>query len=194
MALKVWNGTAWTSASAIKVWNGTAWTSASSGKVWNGSAWVNFFGGLPILPQFNNTTYDIELSASYDDLEGQPGSATVEILLNNDGTGAYRYTTYTVPTTNFLSFTWLPSGDSASNYYAYMDAPAGNSFGGGSSATGSSLVLSTGRIWVLTSFVGTNPGSDEKSLASTLRIKNSSGTDLVARTLSMETFVTLGAA
>ena len=192
MALKVWSGSAWQQASAIKVWNGTAWTSATAGKVWNGSAWVNFFGGLPILPQFNNTTYDIELDASYFDLEGEPGSATVEVLLNNDGTGAYRYTTYTVPTTNFLTFTWLPSGDSASNYYAYMDAPSGDSFNGGSSATGSSLVLSTSRIWGLTSFVGTNPGTDEKLLTSTLRIKNSSGTDLVARTIAMETSAVLG--
>lgn len=58
MALKVWDGTAWTSASAIKVWNGTAWTSATAGKVWDGSAWQPFFSGAVQISEFTVLSQD----------------------------------------------------------------------------------------------------------------------------------------
>ena len=192
MALKVWNGTAWQESSAIKVWNGSAWTSATAGKVWNGTAWVNFFGGLPILPQFNNTIYDIELERGYYSLDAPNGQAYVDIVLFNSGTGVYRFGDSATATTNFTTFTWLPSGASASNYYAYMDTPTGDPFSAGSSASATSLVLSTSRLWTVVSNVNTNPGSADRLLTSTLRIKDSGGNDLVARTLSMYAYVDLG--
>jgi len=48
MALKVWNGSSWVSATGLKVWNGSSWATASNGKVWNGSSWVTFFSNMAV--------------------------------------------------------------------------------------------------------------------------------------------------
>ena len=194
MALKIRSGSStWDTATAIKVRNGSGgWTSATNGYVRGPSGWQQFFSGLPILPQFNNTTYDIELERGYYSLDAPNGQAAVDIILNSSGTGAYRFGDSDTATTNFTTFTWLPSGASASNYYAYMDAPTGDSFSAGSSATASSLVLSTSRLWTVLSQVNANPGNAQRQLTSTLRIKDSGGNDLVARTLSMYAYVDLG--
>ena len=105
----------------------------------------------------------------------------VRLYLNSDGTGSYAYEVYGAGEVAFTTFTWLNAG-SASNFYAYMDAPTGDAFFAGT--TGSSLVLTTNRVWSLRARAGFN-NSDFKSLTSTIRIKNSGGTDLIAKALDM---------
>jgi hypothetical protein len=183
MALKVWNGTAWTSASAIKVWNGTAWTSASSGKVWNGSAWVEFHGALAAtLPDQNPGVYSINIASSGTD----PTAAFARsfLVLDTDGTGRYYTVTSDAGTTELSSspFTWKTGGGSVSDYYAYLDTPTGDALNPASAATGTSLQLSTQRIWYLND-IDTIGSNVPKQCNSTIRIKNVSGTDLVAKTI-----------
>jgi hypothetical protein len=105
----------------------------------------------------------------------------VRIYLNSNGTGSYTYEPYNLGESNFTTFTWLTSG-SAADCYAYMDAPSGDPFQSGT--TGTSLVLTTNRSWVLRARASINT-TDFKSLTSTLRIKNAAGTDLVAKALDM---------
>ena len=45
MAIKVWNGSAWTTVTQPYFYNGSFWQSIVTGRVWNGSAWVNFYPG-----------------------------------------------------------------------------------------------------------------------------------------------------
>lgn len=57
MSLKIWSGTAWTTAQAVKVWNGSSWISASGGKVWNGSSWIDFLGETQTVYATNGDNY-----------------------------------------------------------------------------------------------------------------------------------------
>lgn len=148
------------------------------------------------MSQFLDSEYVIPLSVTLDNYNagGQnimlsaidsiytPGSgvARTTIELNSDGSGTYSTeSNIDIPNIVIYSFTWLLSG-SASDAYAYMDGPSGDSFSSGS--VNSSLQLNTTRIWTL-EVLGTGPAS--KTLTSTLRIKNSGGTDLIAKTISM---------
>jgi len=174
MPLKVWNGTSWNVMAQIKVWNGSAWVTSSAGKVWNGTAWVQFHPGV-FLDDYPNGGGDIDL---YDD-DYNPsgfGSAAVSIELNSSGVASYSEGGVTV-----FSYNWLLTG-SASDYYAYMDAPTGSAFSTGT--TGSSLQLNTTRTWSLS-----QSGDGSKSNTSTLRIKNSSGTDIVTIPTTLYVFV-----
>lgn len=51
MPLRVWNGSAFTTAKSGRVWNGSTWVNAKSGKVWNGSSWVNFLSSVNVTNQ-----------------------------------------------------------------------------------------------------------------------------------------------
>lgn len=113
-------------------------------------------------------------------------SAFVRIYLNSDGTGRYAYENPDVGEQNFTTFTWLTAG-SAADVYAYMDAPTGDAFFSGNTAT--SLQLNTNRSWSLRARAGIN-SSDFKALTSTIRLKNVGGTDLVAKALDMDVTVT----
>lgn len=141
----------------------------------------NFYGKSNLsvtLPNYDPSTQDIHLSLQNSD--GFSASSEVSISLNSNGTGSYSYIG-TSGSGNFTTFTWLTSG-SASDCYAYMDAPSGSSFTSGT--TGSSLQLSTSRSWTL--YVDRNTfGVSSKSLTSTIRIKNVGGTDLVAKTINL---------
>lgn len=48
MPLRVWNGSAFTTAKSARVWNGSSFVPAKSAKVWNGSSWVNFLSSVNI--------------------------------------------------------------------------------------------------------------------------------------------------
>jgi hypothetical protein len=186
MPLKVWNGSAWTSSTGIKVWNGSSWVTVQNGKVWNGSSWVTFFSGLSVnLQNYNAGTYNIELVHT----NALADSAQVRITLLSNGTATYDYEDSLTSTTNFLSYSWLTSG-SASDAYAYMDTPSTGSFAVGSNATNTSLQLSTSRQWIVN--VSTTGGvfADAQAI-STIRIKDSSGNDLAAKTIYMYTSVGL---
>jgi hypothetical protein len=179
MPLKVWDGSAWQVQAQIKVWNGSSWVAlndinnAKTARVWNGSSWVQFHPGVQ-LQEFGAVPGEVELFAF--GLDFASAFAEVELILDANGTAKYRYSTNSTPTTDFLSYSWLLTGAN-SDYYAYMDAPAGDAYTSGS-ATGTALQLNTTRSWILgASQAGS--GSDSKSNSSTLRIRTASGVDIV---------------
>lgn len=172
MPLKVWNGTSWQVQAQINVWNGSSWVPATAGKVWNGSSWVQFHPGVQ-LQEYGTGVIDL----SHTSTEAiAPAETTVEIQLNSSGVAYYRYSDFTTPTTNFATYSWLLTGANT-DYYAYMDAPSGDAFSSGT--TGSSLQLNTTRSWSLT-VTRSSTGTSSKTNTSTLRIKNSAGTDIVS--------------
>jgi hypothetical protein len=132
------------------------------------------------LPDYNPSSQNIMLSITDTIPLPNSGSASVFINLNSDGSGSYQTYDLLGVVVDY-GFTWLTAG-SSSNAYAYMDGPSGSAFDLISSPINTSLQLNTSRSWSI-SVQGVGPTS--ASLTSTLRIKNSSGTDLVAKTLSM---------
>ena len=177
MPLKVWDGSAWQVQAQIKVWNGSSWVPLVAGKVWNGSAWVQFHPGVQ-LQDYPASGGTIDLS-HFSPLSGSGfANSFVQIQLNSTGTAKYQYADQTTGGVDFLSYSWLLTGANT-DYYAYMDAPSGDAFSAGSSATGTSLQLNTNRTWGLLA-EQTGSGTATASNTSTLRIKNSAGTDIVA--------------
>lgn len=81
MALKVWNGSSWVTATGLKVWNGSSWVTASNGKVWNGSAWTSFFTSATVAID------DLQLTASVGAVFN--GQAYTSLTFNTDGTLSY---------------------------------------------------------------------------------------------------------
>lgn len=144
------------------------------------------------LPDEGQTSGWIELLWLFYDLYVWYGEAFVDIILNSNGTGAYRYGDINTPATNIASFTWKTGGGSAGDYYAHMAAPTGDSFTAGYSATGTALSLSTTRQWVLLSTNSVNPSTAGKYLTSTLQIRRADGSALVSKNVSMDASVTLG--
>lgn len=177
MPLKVWDGSAWNVMAQMKVWNGSAWVALVAGKVWNGSAWVQFHPGVQ-LQDYPASGGTIDLNHYSEDL-GSPGAANslVKIELNSSGTATYSYADQTTGGVDYLSYSWRLTGANT-DYYAYMDAPSGDPFYTGSSATATSLQLNTTRSWSLYA-EQSGSGTTVKSNSSTLRIKNSAGTDIV---------------
>lgn len=185
MPLKVWDGSSWQVQAQLKVWNGSAWVStndidnAKSARVWNGSSWVQFHPGVRLDSEsFNPGSINL-----YDqDLTFSPISAFASVSITLDSGGTATYDRLGSPQT----YSWLLTG-SNSDYYAYMDAPSGSSFSTGSSATNTSLQLNTTRSWSLSvARAGGVPGSNTRVLSSTLRIKNSAGTDILSIPVDME--------
>lgn len=178
MPLKVWNGSSWQVQAQLKVWNGSSWVStnalnnAKSARVWNGSSWVQFHPGVRI-NEYPTTGSGLALfQYSQGDVPFVPVYAYNNITLNSNGT-------LYITDQGSYNFSWLLTG-SNSDYYAYMDAPSGDPFDSGSSATGTSLQLNTSRAWTLSVENSVNNSSVLKSLQSILRIKNSAGTDILA--------------
>jgi hypothetical protein len=166
----------------IKVWNGSSWVAlndinnAKTARVWNGSSWVQFHPGVQ-LQEYSVSGGIIDLFHFSADLGGISANSYVEIELNSSGTATYSYADQTTGGVNYLTYSWLLGGANT-DYYAYMDAPSGDPFYTGSSATATSLQLNTTRSWSL--YVEqSGSGSDSRSNSSTLRIKNSAGTDIV---------------
>lgn len=46
MPLKLWNGSAWSTATSVKIWNGSIWAPAKFGRIWDGSEWKDFLNNL----------------------------------------------------------------------------------------------------------------------------------------------------
>ena len=140
-------------------------------------------GGDPVsLPEYGATSNTVTLSTSANPGGSSPAWAAVAIILNSDGTGVYRTSTYTGGDTDVLTFTWLNTG-SASDYYAYMDTPDGDTFSVLSDSTATSLQMTQQRYWQL--YAETPDANVTKLATSILRLKNSSGTDLDAINVSM---------
>jgi hypothetical protein len=136
MPLKVWNGSAWTTALGIKVWNGSAWTNANAGYTWNGSSWVQFFpAGMVLIT---------DQSAFNFSLAGVGGTATARYRLYSNGQ-AYR--TNLSGSIVSINGEWLLAG-AASDYEVYASW-SGSPFGV-TGPTGSWVSLGTDREWTLT--------------------------------------------
>ena len=144
------------------------------------------------LPDYGVTSGWIELDRYYFDSGASYGEAYVDILLNSNGTGAYRYGDSGTATTNFTSFTWKTGGGSAGDYYAHMAAPSGGSFAAGSSATNTALALSSTQNWQLLVTSPVNPSDVSQYLTSTLQIRKADGSALVSKSVSMSGSVVLG--
>ena len=184
MPLKVWNGSAWEMMAQLKVWNGSSWVStnaldnAKSARVWNGSSWVQFHPGVRL------DTYGsgaIDLSAFDGVNNGQTAEARATITLDSNGTATYSIASTGGGTTNLLTYSWLLTGAN-SDYYAYMDAPSGTFTSG---TTGSALQLNTTRAWEKSISNSVNNSIVDASVSSTLRIRNSAGTDILSISVYM---------
>jgi hypothetical protein len=161
----------------MKVWNGSSWVTLVAGKVWNGSAWVQFHPAGVQLQDYPASGGTIDLNHYSEDLGGITANSFVKVELNSSGTATYSYADQTTGGVNYLTYSWLLSGANT-DYYAYMDTPSGDPFYTGSSATATSLQLNTTRSWSLYA-EQFGAGTTIKSNSSTLRIKNSAGTDIV---------------
>jgi hypothetical protein len=187
MPLKVWDGSAWKMAAQIKVWNGSSWVStnaldnAKSAKVWNGSSWVQFHPGVQI-NEYPSTGSGLALYQYTAVDNGNTAYASNNITVNSNGT------LYITDQSSY-NFSWLLTGAN-SDYYAYMDAPTGDSFSSGT--TGSALQLNTSRAWQLEVSNSVNNSNVFKSLSSTLRIQNSAGTDILSVAVSMDVEAQVG--
>lgn len=144
------------------------------------------------LPQYNPSGgYDVVLSSTdYRDISDPFDSqASALIALYSNGAGLYRTMNSNIGDTDY-TFTWLTSG-SASSAYAFMDTLSGDAADGTSSAINTSLVLSTTRAWQWTATVPSS-GDVSKVATTTLRIKNSSGTDLDTVSVSIYVYAQKG--
>ena len=175
MPLKEWNGSSWQVVAQLKVWNGSSWVAlndinnAKTARVWNGSSWVQFHPGVQLEQDAFSGTGAISLN--YNDLQSYPSVAQATVGINLFSTGVAEYISYGVQ-----SYNWKLSGAN-SDYYAWMDTPVGDPFTTGTVAT--ALQLNTTTAWSL-QVIQSSPGASTKYLTSTLRIKNSSGTDIVS--------------
>ena len=79
MALKVWNGSSWVTASGLKVWNGSSWVAATASKVWNGSSWVDFLSTVAI----SDLTLTAQVGSTFN------GIASCALTFNTGGTLFY---------------------------------------------------------------------------------------------------------
>ena len=108
--------------------------------------------------------------------------AVIELYAN--GNGLYFTQTQsdsgTVSTSN--TFTWLSAGN-ASDVYAYLDTPSYPGYAPTGSATATSLQMNTTRYW---QWSADGSGTPSKSATSTLRLKNSGGTDLDTASVTID--------
>lgn len=183
MPLKEWNGSSWQVVAQLKVWNGSSWVAlnaidnAKTARVWNGSSWVQFHPGVQL--QQDNLSGTGAISLNYNDLQSYPSVASALVGINLFSSGTAEYISY-----GTQSYSWQLSG-SNSDYYAWMDTPTNDPFTVGTVAT--ALQLNTTRTWAL-QVIQSSPGASSKYLTSTLRIKNSSGTDIVSIPVDFSVF------
>ena len=171
MAYKVWNGSAWQTASNIKVFNGSTFASAISAKIWNGSSWVQFYpdsGGAVITNQYISVNVD----ESYYE-------AAVGYSLVNNGVA----TTSTISTGETpIPGEWLISGNVSdyevrwtlnnTNFVGVFDTPVANTW----------LSLNTARIWTLI----TSTFNSEARRGIDVNLRHVSGTILANAYIQLE--------
>lgn len=183
MPLKEWNGSSWVMCPTLRVWNGSSWVAlnalnnAKSARVWNGSSWVQFHPGV----QLQETSAGSGITLNSTDTEFAPSSASSSVLIEMNSNGNMYYTSTYVST----SYAWLLSGAN-SEYYAYMDSPAGGSFTSGT--VGTALQMNTTRSWLLAAYQPGFAGADYKALTSTLRIRTSSGADILTIPVTLSAY------
>lgn len=164
--------------------NDTAPNVPSSGTI----SILDFLGAARVdlvvnLPQYNAGGYDVSLSASIFADPAATIEAAVHLILYANGAGIYREFNSNTGDTDY-NFTWLTTG-SASSVYAYLDTPSGDSVTAPySSAVATSLQMTTTRAWQWNASLSVN-GDIQKNATTTLRLKNSGGTDLDSVTVSV---------
>lgn len=182
MPLRVWNGSAFTTAKSGRVWNGSSWVSSKSAKVWNGSSWVNFLSSVNI-----EDAAEVRNSAAIDNAFASAGYA-----LNSDGTAE----TFSDGDGGFFTFPltgqWFVGG-SISDFSAR--ATINSLTGSGEEYTtgtfGTWLSLSTSREWaVVTNAVGSSGTQEFATLNMTVDIAYTADTSTIIDTANIQLEVT----
>lgn len=161
MPLKVWNGSAWSTASAIKVWNGTSWASASLGKVWDGTQWQTFHGST-LAAAINSTS-------AYEEVWGAGETLSITYTLSNTGVASLSRSA-SGPTSGLFvngATGWLTSG-SAADAQVYVSSSGLNIPSG---TLNTWLDLSTSRSWGLSLSVPSG-SFRERSTSLSVQIRN----------------------
>lgn len=141
-------------------------------------------GGATITLQGYPNDFDpsIAISDTVTETAPFPAACAISIVLNADGTATYSDSS----TGTLVTYNWRTGGSSA-DYYAFMDTPTSGAFNSG--ATNTNLQLNTTRAWQLTASRGT-VGTTTNTVVSTLRIRNSSFTDLVTKAVDLSATAT----
>lgn len=161
MPLKVWNGSAWSTASAIKVWNGTSWASATFGKVWDGTQWQTFHG--------STLAVAINDCSATEEVYGAGSSLSISYNLSSTGVASFTRSV-SGPSAGFFvnsATGWLTSG-SAADAQVYVSSSGLNVPTG---TLNTWLDLSTSRSWGLNLSVPVG-GSRVKSTSLSVQIRN----------------------
>jgi len=127
MALKVWNGSSWVSATGLKVWNGSSWVTASNGKVWNGSAWTTFFTSSldfrTVTPGYLAAPKGGVAYYGYSKYTGNPGSISPSSNSTLSGHNARIFqlrASEVVSSTSYLEFYLEDSGNGTNSGFTTM--------------------------------------------------------------------------
>ena len=144
-----------------------------------GKTWQTLSASLPYYEQAGG--YDVNLLEFVYRSSPAYTESYVDIILRNDGTGAYRHGNSFQATTDFTSFTWKTGTGGVGDYYAYVTLSSGALNQG---TTGTLLALSTNRSWrVLAS--GSSIGSYSADAAGTISIRDVNSNVLASRSFSM---------
>ena len=144
-----------------------------------GKTWVTLSAALP---QYSpGSGYDINLTEYVYRLEPAYTECYVDIILRNDGTGAYRKGSSFQATNDFTSFTWKTGTGSVGDYYAYVTVSSGALSQG---TTGTLLALSTNRSWRVLA-AGSSLGTYWAEAYGNISIRNASNAVLASRSFSM---------
>jgi hypothetical protein len=176
MALKIWNGSSWSSAQSLRVWNGSTWVSASTGRFWNGSTWQSFFSQAS--PLFLPATITENVTDIVD-----PYYGVIRVTVNTDGTLVVSEGNSSTPLTTTQTYTWKLSG-SSSDYEVNMSSSTSSFNWNVGDTLDDWLNLSASRYW---EYGVTHTGSEATyDILSTLNIRKASDTGIsVSSSLSL---------
>jgi len=142
MALSVWNGSTWQTASNIQVYNGSTFVSATSARIWDGSSWVQFYpaqGGAVITNQYISVIVDesfYEASVGYSLVNN--GTATSSTISTGETPIPGEWLNY--GNVNDYEVRWTLNN---TNFVGSFNTPVANTW----------LSLNTARIWTLTTTI-----------------------------------------
>lgn len=164
MPLRVWNGSAFTTAITARVWNGSSWVNAKSAKVWNGSSWVNFLSSVSI-----EGVTDVSTASGF-----ETAQAALTYYINSNGTVYVENYTSEGGFNNIFtpySSTWLTGGANSdiSVRATVLSSSGGSPFGTFNQWDSISIggVLS----WGISAGAVTNFGQVTDSTSATFRIE-----------------------
>ena len=190
MALKVWNGSSWVSATP-KVWNGSAWTGAKTGRVWDGSSWVTFFPTLGFSPNVVITADDSQFaspaasSIAYFTVNSD-GSITVGGNTTADGPTSWVAPTFAGVGANYeaqvVVSSLVNSGVSSGAYHSYVVLGTSIAYNQSTPYTSAWTALSSARTTAATAGSDSTYSANISSLQGTLYIRQAGTTTPVIST------------